>query len=946
MNASLPNDLSALAQDLLAQPAIDRTAWVATQRDHLSLALVEELKRWSDHLIHRDAVAAATVVACTLLVAEALPVSTLALPLAIWARGNLEAFTAPRLAMQSYQTALVAYQAAGDALSQSRLLTNLVFAASDCGQFAEADQAYQQAVALFAQMDETTAIFRLRLEQNYGLLLDQQGRYREALAITTRAIALAEQLQQPVVVAELQINRGMTLSMLGELVAAERDLGAGRAGAAMHGQALTVARAALNLGWLAVAQSQPAKALHWFQAAREQFAACDNPMELGTVLLLEADLLVMLGLVVEACQNYAQARAHFAAHAMEPQVGIALVQGAVAYRRYQLIDQATDWLDAAETLWRTLNQPVWLALVVLERATLALATGATEVAAALLQAPLPTSGRQALEARRDVLQAEVAARQWRTSGDPARYSLACASYLAALRYARRGRDRLLQREILAGLGRLALPDAPRRAERRLRAAAARDDALRQELSVEELKAGFQTQAEEILPLLATLTNAQGRPWQALSAAWRAKGSALLDLLTTHRAEERLPDAVRVELEQLQTRIAHRRLQHERALLDGNGAPADADEDPALRALEQQMQRVRRRANRVTTTNYVAALADPSRLLAQMDADVLIEYLRHGDTLFALRADREGACQMVPLGSATSMLAVQKRLEHKLKNVVYRSPEQRVQHQQNWLAECRPLLQTCYERLLAPLGPLPVAARLLIAPCPPLDQLPFAACWDGTQYLVERHLIEITPSGALLAAPPLRQAALSAPLVIGAAAGGALAAVRAEVTAIMTVLPSCIAFLDVPTTLSYLRRLPAAPRLLHIAAHTLQRPRAPLFFALQLTDEILTVEQCFDLPLAGTELVVLSGCTTASGLDSGGALLAFQSALFVAGAQRVLASLWVIGDQAVLRWMHLFYAHLGAGHAPAEAVRQTQLTLLDEPAYAHPALWAAFTCSRR
>ena len=73
MNASLPNDLSALAQDLLAQPAIDRTAWVATQRDHLSLALVEELKRWSDHLIHRDAVAAATVVACTLLVAEALP---------------------------------------------------------------------------------------------------------------------------------------------------------------------------------------------------------------------------------------------------------------------------------------------------------------------------------------------------------------------------------------------------------------------------------------------------------------------------------------------------------------------------------------------------------------------------------------------------------------------------------------------------------------------------------------------------------------------------------------------------------------------------------------------------------------------------------------------------------------------------------------------------------
>ena len=160
------------------------------------------------------------------------------------------------------------------------------------------------------------------------------------------------------------------------------------------------------------------------------------------------------------------------------------------------------------------------------------------------------------------------------------------------------------------------------------------------------------------------------------------------------------------------------------------------------------------------------------------------------------------------------------------------------------------------------------------------------------------------------------------------------------------LPDSVLFIDAPA-LVYLTGLPAPPRLLHIAAHTLQRGDAPFFTAIQLSGEVLSVEQSYDLPLWGTELVTLSGCTTADGMASEAALFAFQSAFLIAGAQRVLCTLWPIADGMAGPIMHTFYTFLQTGIRPPDALRQTQLTLLQHPTtYRHPALWAAFTCIRR
>jgi len=79
---------------------------------------------------------------------------------------------------------------------------------------------------------------------------------------------------------------------------------------------------------------------------------------------------------------------------------------------------------------------------------------------------------------------------------------------------------------------------------------------------------------------------------------------------------------------------------------------------------------------------------------------------------------------------------------------------------------------------------------------------------------------------------------------------------------------------------------------------------------------------------------------------GGALLAFQSAFFIAGARSVLCSLWPIDDQATARWMSEFYTQYHNGHSSDEALAKAQRLVLADPDYYHPAFWAAFSCNSR
>ncbi|HEY0604789.1 MAG TPA: CHAT domain-containing tetratricopeptide repeat protein [Herpetosiphonaceae bacterium] len=937
-----PDTLTDLAAPLIALPAHRQADWIAAHRQALGLSLIEALKQWSDAHITSDPPAAEAVTRSALLVAEHCPQEPLALALAAWARGNWEAFNDPQAAVQSYRRAIDGYQRVDDLLSVARLLSNLIFAYTDCGRLDEAEAAYGEARAIFQQIGTPATLYLQALEQNYGWLLHNQGRYAEALEAYLRAVVLAHQLDRLDIAAEVQVNRAYTLGMLGRLAEGARALEQERAVAEEYGQTLTVARIDMDLGELYAAQGRPAEALRSLHAARTQFAQLGNTMEVASVLLREAALFERIGALRTALRSYAQAQTQFEALDMQSQIGTVLLRRAAATRLYGMFRQATQLLDQAALLWQTLSQPVWQTIVVFERVALALAQGAIDESFRLLGQIGSIADHPALEAQRDMLCAEVHRLSWAASDATISRDQARQAYLRALSYARQHGERWMQREALAGLGRLALPDDPGTARQYLEAAVEQDDITRVALGIEELKAGFQAHTNDLLPLLAVLAIREQQPLQALVYAWRAKGSALLELLMARESSQ--PVEQQADVEQLRQQLANQRWLAARQATGDRPAYLREHDDPQIKELEQRIFEARRERQHSSAQLRADVLLDPRGLAQQMDADVLLEYIRHEDEILAVRVERAGACQALRLASVDELLDLHDELALSMQNVLLH-PEGRRQHSAAWLAETRPLLERCYRLLIAPLEPLPDDTRLLVAACDPLYLLPFAAFWDGQRYLAERCTIEMIPSGVLLAVPP-PVAPTEAPLVIAASADGALAAIAEEAAAICATLPESRCLVDHPQTLATLSSLTVAPRLLHIAAHMVLRADAPIFSALRLPDGLLSVEQCYDLPLAGTELVVLSGCSTAAGQDSGGALLAFQSALFVAGARRILSSLWPIEDHATGVLMAHFYRLLADGFTPAAALRQTQQILIAHPTYGHPALWATFTCSRR
>ncbi|MBE9107890.1 tetratricopeptide repeat protein [Nodosilinea sp. LEGE 07298] len=111
------------------------------------------------------------------------------------------------------------------------------------------------------------------------------------------------------------------------------------------------------------------------------------------------------------------------------------------------------------------------------------------------------------------------------------------------------------------------------------------------------------------------------------------------------------------------------------------------------------------------------------------------------------------------------------------------------------------------------------------------------------------------------------------------------------------------------------------------------------------DGVFTALEAASLDLRGTRLVVLSACETGVGdVANGEGVYGLRRAFVMAGAESQLMSLWKVDDQATADLMERYYQHLLQGEGRSVALRQVQLALLADPAYAHPYYWAAFLFS--
>lgn len=232
----------------------------------------------------------------------------------------------------------------------------------------------------------------------------------------------------------------------------------------------------------------------------------------------------------------------------------------------------------------------------------------------------------------------------------------------------------------------------------------------------------------------------------------------------------------------------------------------------------------------------------------------------------------------------------------------------------------------------------------------LRNLPMAVLHDGSQYLVEKYAIALTPGLQLLEPQPLRQRSLQTVVAgLSEARQGftPLPGVAKEIDAIRSKVRSKVLFNQAFSGDAFRATVDEAPfPVVHLATHGQFSSDPDETFILtwddrinvnQLSSLLQTSEISREQPI---ELLILSACETASGDDR--AALGLAGVAVRSGARSTLATLWPVDDFSTADFMDQLYTDLAALRtSKAEMLRQAQLRLLHSDNYNHPFFWAPF-----
>ena len=271
-------------------------------------------------------------------------------------------------------------------------------------------------------------------------------------------------------------------------------------------------------------------------------------------------------------------------------------------------------------------------------------------------------------------------------------------------------------------------------------------------------------------------------------------------------------------------------------------------------------------------------------------------------------------------------------------------------------ETLPLAQQLYDWLLRPLEADLRESNiktLVFVLDSALRNIPMSVLNDGEKYVIEKYSIALIPSLQLLDPQPFQQIESFA-LFAGISEARSLNQgqknfpplpfVPQEIEEVATKVSQSSRLIDNKfTNQNFAQTINSVPfSVLHLATHG-QFSSQPEETYVLTWDGRLNINQLNSL-IRGQdsqpiELLVLSACETLTGDDR--ASLGLAGVAIRAGARSTLATLWQVNDQTTSILMNQFYTALSQSKTKAEAIRQAQLSLLNDSNYKRPYFWASY-----
>jgi CHAT domain-containing protein len=572
----------------------------------------------------------------------------------------------------------------------------------------------------------------------------------------------------------------------------------------------------------------------------------------------------------------------------------------------------------------------------------------------------------------------------------------------ALRQAEELGDLDYQRRVLQALGRLhEIQGNWQEAEQLYRRGVSVVEEYRESLTASQWSLTAFAQWREVHRGLVRSLLAQGHPREAFVALDRSRARHLQDLRTQARVSRRLPANERTRLDSLSRALTEVRNRLGEAAPSTGDEAALRNQEARLMAARQQLLELDSVSTRPGLETISESLAERDRVLVSYFLDDpwpvydrsprSVAFVLTGDTL-----------RTVPLPDLTQD-SVQAHVEaisplftsrgkpdranamhfdlrplHKLHDAVY-APVAKT------LSSDRPLT-------IIPDGPLfhlpfsmlvhsmpggrfkPSEARFVLHDRPISQELASSLVvnearqtFDWTEFDPQMAAYGVSDFDTLRTVPSALRASIPEAVSDSSIALPSLPGVRRELQALKSTIPDAQVSLNGRATERSFRQSVRSAGVLHMASHAFVNAASPLQNAILLrptrarqgsrTEKTTTAPQSamsgpvspdgmlFLHELQGQQsripMVVLSGCSTASGTLRGGeGMEGLQYAFRAMGAQSTVSTLWPVADQASVELMEGFYQNLQDGHPKDVALRKAQLAYLDaHPQKSSPFFWA-------